>query len=117
LNLPIEGPGVPTDEALKAAEGVYVAGDIALHHHPLLGRPIRVEHWEVAKGQRRGIATPIAAGSSTPYAKVPYFCSDQYDVNLEDRANASGEDHAAWRGDRDGLPVSGTDLREGVGDA
>jgi len=117
LNLPIEGPGVPTDEALKAAEGVYVAGDIALHHHPLLGRPIRVEHWEVAKGQGRGIATSIAAGSSTPYAKVPYFWSDQYDVNLEYRGNASGEDHAVWRGDRDGLRFSVFYLRDGVVDA
>src|SRR5229473_935140 len=117
LNLPIEGTGVPADEALRAAEGVFVAGDIALHHHPLLGRAIRVEHWEVAKGQGRGIATSIAAGSSTPYAKVPYFWSDQYDVSLEYRGNASGEDDAVWRGDRDGLRFSVFYLRDGVVDA
>ena len=117
LNLPIEGPGVPADEALKAADGVYVAGDIALHHHPLLGRAIRVEHWEVAKGQGRGIATSIAAGSSTAYAKIPYFWSDQYDVSLEYRGNASGEDHAVWRGDRDGLHFSVFYLRDGLVDA
>jgi len=102
LNLPIEGPGVPADEALKAADGVYVAGDIALHHHPLLGR---------------AIATSIAAGSSTPYAKIPYFWSDQYDVSLEYRGNASGEDHAVWRGDRDGLHFSVFYLRDGLVDA
>jgi len=117
LSLPIEGPGVRADEALKAAEGVYVAGDIALHHHPLLGRAIRVEHWEVAKGQGRGIATSIAAGSSTPYAKVPYFWSDQYEVNLEYRGNASGQDQAVWRGDRDALRFSVFYLRDGVVDA
>ncbi|HEV2217735.1 MAG TPA: FAD-dependent oxidoreductase [Candidatus Dormibacteraeota bacterium] len=114
LDLPIEGPGVRADEALKAAEGVYVAGDIALHHHPLLGRAIRVEHWEVAKGQGRGIANSIAAGSDIPYAKVPYFWSDQYDVSLEYRGNASGEDQAVWRGDRDGLRFSVFYLRDGV---
>ncbi len=117
LNLPIEGPGVPADEALRAAEGVYVAGDIALHHHPLLGRAIRVEHWEVAKGQGRGIANSIAAGASTPYAKVPYFWSDQYDVSLEYRGNASGEDQAVWRGDREGLHFSVFYLRDGLVDA
>jgi len=117
LNLPIEGPGVRADEALKAAENVYVAGDIAFHHHPLLGRAIRVEHWEVAKGQGRGIATSIAAGKSTPYAKVPYFWSDQYDVSLEYRGNASGEDQAVWRGDRDGLHFSVFYLRDGMVDA
>src|SRR6202030_438991 len=98
MNLPIEGGGVRVDEGLRAAEGVYVAGDIALHQHPLLGRAIRVEHWEVAKGQGRGVATCIASGH-TPYTKVPYFWSDQYDVSLEYRGQASGDDRAVWRGD------------------
>src|ERR1051326_9571961 len=93
-------------------DGVYVAGDIAMHHHPLLGRAIRVEHWEVAKGQGRGIAASIAAGA-TPYAKVPYFWSDQYDVSLEYRGNASGEDQAVWRGDREGRKLSVFYLRDG----
>ncbi len=116
-DLIVPSPGVPADEALRAAEGVYVAGDIALHHHPLFRRAIRVEHWEVAKGQGRGIATSIAAGTSTPYAKVPYFWSDQYEVSLEYRGNASGDDHAVWRGDRDGLRFSVFYLRDGVVDA
>lgn len=117
MRLPIEGTGVRTDHALRVSDGVYVAGDVALHHHPLLGRAIRVEHWEVAKGQGRGIATSIAAGADTPYTKVPYFWSDQYDVNLEYRGNASGEDHAVWRGDREGRRFSVFYLRDGVVDA
>ena len=117
LNLPIEGPGVPADAALRAADNVYVTGDIALHHHPVLGRAIRVEHWEVAKNQGRGVAASIAAGSDIPYTKIPYFWSDQYDVNLEYRGHASGDDHAVWRGDRDGLRFSVFYLRDGVVDA
>jgi len=116
LGLPIEGTGVRVDDGLRAAENVYVAGDIAVHPHPLLGRSIRVEHWEVAKGQGRGIANSIAAGHA-PYAKVPYFWSDQYDVSLEYRGNASGEDRAVWRGDRDGLHFSVFYLRDGLVDA
>ena len=117
LGLPIEGTGVRTDEALRAVDGVYVAGDVALHPHPVLGRAIRVEHWEVAKGQGRGIATSIAAGSDIPYTKIPYFWSDQYDVSLEYRGNASGEDEAVWRGDREGRRFSVFYLRDGVVDA
>ena len=116
LGLPIEGTGVRVDESLRAADNVYVAGDIAVHPHPLLGRSIRVEHWEVAKGQGRGIANSIATGDA-PYAKVPYFWSDQYDVSLEYRGNASGEDQAVWRGDRDGRKFSVFYLRNGSVDA
>ena len=116
LGLPIEGTGVRVDNGLRAAENVYVAGDIAVHPHPLLGRSIRVEHWEVAKGQGRGIANSIAAGHA-PYAKVPYFWSDQYDVSLEYRGNASGEDATVWRGDRAGRKFSVFYLRNGQVDA
>jgi 3-phenylpropionate/trans-cinnamate dioxygenase ferredoxin reductase subunit len=113
LGLPIEGGGVRLNEALRAADGVYCGGDIALHPHPVLGRPIRVEHWEVAKNQGRGIAANIVGGD-TPYTKLPYFWSDQFDVNLEYRGQASGDDRAVWRGDRDGLSFSVFYLRNGL---
>ncbi len=112
LDLPLDGGGVPVDEGLRAVDGVYVAGDIAFHHHPVLGRSIRVEHWEVAKGQGRGIAASIADGH-TPYRKIPYFWSDQYDVSLEYRGQASGDDRAVWRGDRDARRFSVFYLRDG----
>src|SRR5207237_9315186 len=60
LGLPIEAGGVAVDPGLKTADGVYCAGDIAVHQRPVLGRAIRVEHWEVAKGQGRGVATSSA---------------------------------------------------------
>ena len=116
LGLTIEGGGVRVDEALRAADGVYCGGDVALHPHPVLGRAIRVEHWEVAKNHGRGIAANIAGGDA-PYTKLPYFWSDQYDVNLEYRGHASGEDRAVWRGDRDGLSFSVFYLRNGLIDA
>ena len=113
LGLAIEGGGVRVDEGLRAADNVYVGGDIALHRHPVLRRSIRVEHWEVAKGQGRGIAASIAGGHA-PYSKLPYFWSDQYDVNLEYRGHASGDDVAVWRGDRDALTFSVFYLRDGI---
>ena len=116
LGLTLEGGGVRVDEALRAEETVYCGGDIAFHKHPVLGRAIRVEHWEVAKNQGRGIATSIVKGD-TPYTKLPYFWSDQYDVNLEYRGNGSGDDRAVWRGDRDSLSFSVFYLRDGLIDA
>ena len=113
LGLDLDGGGVRVDEGLRAAENVYAGGDIAFHHHPVLRRSIRVEHWEVAKGHGRGIATSIAGGD-TPYGKLPYFWSDQYDVSLEYRGNASGEDTEVWRGDREGVKFSVFYLRDGV---
>jgi 3-phenylpropionate/trans-cinnamate dioxygenase ferredoxin reductase subunit len=112
LGLAVEAGGVRVDEGLRAAGNVYVGGDIALHPHPVLGRAIRVEHWEVAKGHGRGIAAAIAGGHA-PYTKLPYFWSDQYDVNLEYRGHASGDDQAVWRGDRLGLAFSVFYLRDG----
>jgi 3-phenylpropionate/trans-cinnamate dioxygenase ferredoxin reductase subunit len=116
LGLPTDAGGVVVDDGLRAAEGVYCAGDIALHRHPILGRAIRVEHWEVAKGQGSGVARSVA-GEHTPYDTLPYFWSDQYDVSLEYRGNASGMDELVWRGDRDALRFSVFYLRDGLIDA
>jgi 3-phenylpropionate/trans-cinnamate dioxygenase ferredoxin reductase subunit len=113
LGLSIEGGGVPVDEGLRASDHVYVGGDVALHHHPVLNRAIRVEHWEVAKGHGRGIGASIAGGH-TPYTKLPYFWSDQYDINLEYRGHASGDDRAVWRGDREARSFSVFYLRSGL---
>src|SRR5258706_96525 len=51
LGLQLDGGGVKVDEGLNAADGVYIAGDIAFHSHPVLRPPIRVEDWEVGTNQ------------------------------------------------------------------
>ncbi len=113
LGLPIEGTGVRVDEGLRVADDVYCGGDIALHPHPVLQQSIRVKHWEVAKHHGRGIAASIASGYA-PVTRLPYFWSDQYDVSLEYRGHASGDDRAVWRGDKAGLHFAVFYLREGL---
>jgi 3-phenylpropionate/trans-cinnamate dioxygenase ferredoxin reductase subunit len=113
LGLRIEGSGVRVDEGLRSVTDVYCGGDIALHTHPILGREIRVEHWEVAKHHGRGIAAAIVGGDA-PFARLPYFWSDQYDVSLEYRGQASGDDRAVWRGDRERLTFSVFYFRNGL---
>jgi 3-phenylpropionate/trans-cinnamate dioxygenase ferredoxin reductase component len=70
----------------------------------------------VAKGQGRGVASSVAR-EHAPYSTLPYFWSDQYDVSLEYRGNASGMDQLVWRGDRDALKFSVFYLHDGLVDA
>jgi 3-phenylpropionate/trans-cinnamate dioxygenase ferredoxin reductase subunit len=75
--------GILVDACLRAsAEGVYAAGDAARHAHPLLGEPVRVEHWTNAVEQGRAAARAML-GRPEPYDAVHWFWSDQYDANLQ----------------------------------
>jgi len=112
LELPMAAAGVAVDETLRAGEDVYCAGDIAAHRHPVFDRHLRVEHWQVARKQGQAIGQAIAAGA-TPYRELPWFWSDQYDVNLQYLGNAAAFDQTVWRGDREGERFSVFYLQEG----
>jgi len=65
-----------------SAEGVFAAGDVTRFFHPLYETRIRVEHFQTA--QRQGFAVGrTMAGAPTPYTEVPWFWSDQYDLNIQ----------------------------------
>jgi 3-phenylpropionate/trans-cinnamate dioxygenase ferredoxin reductase subunit len=102
LDLPMEAGGVAVDETLRADASVYCAGDIAAHLHPVYGRHLRVEHWQVARKQGQAIGQAIAGGGPGPYEELPWFWSDQYDVNLQYVGHAATFDRTVWRGDPDG---------------
>ena len=75
--------GILTDEYLRtSAPDVFAAGDVARAFHPRYGRHVRVEHWANALNQG-----PAAARSmldrGEPYARLPYFFSDQYELGME----------------------------------
>ena len=76
--------GVVCNEFCEAAAGVFAAGDVARWHNPLFGETMRVEHWTNAVEQGKAAAANLLAanGDREPYAPVPYFWSDQYDVNV-----------------------------------
>ena len=98
LDLPLGAGGVMVDETLRAGPAVYCAGDIAAHLHPVFGRHLRVEHWQVARKQGQAIGESIA-GQPRPYEELPWFWSDQYDVNLQYLGHAAAFDQVVWRGD------------------
>jgi 3-phenylpropionate/trans-cinnamate dioxygenase ferredoxin reductase component len=90
--------GVLVDGRLEtSAAGVFAAGDLANHLHPALGR-LRVEHWDNALHQGPAAARAML-GANDPYARIPYFFSDQYDVGMEYTGFAMTWDRVVFRGD------------------
>jgi 3-phenylpropionate/trans-cinnamate dioxygenase ferredoxin reductase component len=93
------GDGVLVDERLRAsAPNVWAAGDIASHRHPFYGERVRVEHWGNALEQGPAAARSML-GAETPYERLPYFFSDQYDVGMEYAGHAAHFDRVVFRGD------------------
>ena len=90
--------GVLVDGRLETSvAGIFAAGDVANHLHPGLGR-LRVEHWDNALHQGPAAARAML-GSDEPYARTPYFFSDQYDVGMEYTGFAASWDRVVFRGD------------------
>jgi 3-phenylpropionate/trans-cinnamate dioxygenase ferredoxin reductase component len=75
--------GVVVDEYCETnVSGIYAAGDVANHYHPLFKRRIRVEHWQNAIKQGAAAARNML-GRHVAYDEVHWFWSDQYDANLQ----------------------------------
>jgi 3-phenylpropionate/trans-cinnamate dioxygenase ferredoxin reductase subunit len=104
--------GILVDAGLRAsAEGVYAAGDVANHDHPLFGR-MRVEHWANALEQGPAAARAML-GQDVTYDRVPYFFSDQYDVGMEYAGVSRPGDEVVFRGDPAGGEFIAFWVREG----
>jgi NADPH-dependent 2,4-dienoyl-CoA reductase/sulfur reductase-like enzyme len=77
--------GVAVDSCLYAADGIVAAGDVARWRDRRSGEDIRIEHWTNAAEQAAVAARNLLVGraNALPYAPVPYFWSDQYDVKIQ----------------------------------
>ena len=100
----LAGSGIKTDDGVLVDEHcrssvaqIYAAGDVANHHHPLLGRRVRVEHWQNAMQQGAAAARSML-GRLEAYDPVHWFWSDQYDVNLQYAGFAREWDQVVVRG-------------------
>ena len=91
--------GVTVDARLAtSAPDVFAAGDVANHDHPVLGRRIRVEHWDTASAQGK-VAARNMLGEGIAYDRLPYFFTDQYDLGMEYVGSAAEYDDVVLRGD------------------
>jgi 3-phenylpropionate/trans-cinnamate dioxygenase ferredoxin reductase subunit len=96
--------GIVVDERCRTnVEGVFAAGDVTNHFHPILNQRMRLEHWHNALNQG-----PVAArnmmGLTSVHDEIPWFWSDQYDYNLQYVGFAMHYDDLVVRGsleDRD----------------
>jgi NADPH-dependent 2,4-dienoyl-CoA reductase/sulfur reductase-like enzyme len=79
--------GVDCDECLRAASGVYAAGDVASWVSSRYRRRARVEHRmnasEMGAAAAKNLMREAAGADLTPFDPVPYFWSDQYKVKLQ----------------------------------
>ena len=88
--------GLVCDEYCSAGPGVYAAGDVARWHNPLFGAFMRVEHRTHAAEQGMAAARNLLRGAEgRPFAPVPYFWSDQYDLRLQAYGYLRGHDEVA----------------------
>jgi 3-phenylpropionate/trans-cinnamate dioxygenase ferredoxin reductase subunit len=105
--------GIRTDDHLRTSDpSVYAAGDVANADHPVLGRPLRVEHWDTAIKHGRIVAANLL-GHDAAHDALPYFFTDQYDLGMEYVGNPGPEgfDRVVVRGDPGGLDFTAWWLR------
>ncbi|AGL17834.1 NAD(P)/FAD-dependent oxidoreductase [Actinoplanes sp. N902-109] len=85
--------GVLCDEFCAAAPGVYAAGDVARWFNPLFGVSMRIEHRTNAAEQGMAAARNLLHPEARkPFAPVPYFWSDQYDMKIHAYGYLRGHD-------------------------
>ncbi len=101
VDLVMAGIGLVPDTALAAAAGlavdngilvdgdgrtsdpdIHAVGDVANRDSPVLGRRVRLESWGNAQDQGVAVAKHLL-GIDPGEEGVPWFWSDQYDVNMQ----------------------------------
>lgn len=102
------GDGVLVNDYCETSvPGIFAAGDVASWPYHQAGavdaERVRIEHWDNALRQSE-VAARNLLGRSMPFAPVPYFWSDQYDLKLQYVGYARTWERLIVRG----VPASGS---------
>lgn len=83
--------GIAVDEYLQTSDpDIYAAGDNARFPYGVLGKRMRLEHWDNALNQGK-YAGRNMAGAKEPFTYMPYFFSDLFDLGYEATGDVSAE--------------------------
>jgi 3-phenylpropionate/trans-cinnamate dioxygenase ferredoxin reductase subunit len=87
-----EAGGVRCSAGLESSvPGVFAAGDICEYDSPVHGRPMRIEHWDVAFNHGKTAALNML-GRGIEHDTIPYFYSDLADwTSMEYVGPGSGD--------------------------
>ena len=89
---------VVVDSRLRAADGLFVAGDIASFPDPRTGERVRIEHWRTAQQQGRTAARNML-GLDIRFDAIPFFWTRQFDIGLLYVGHVASWDEIIYRGD------------------
>ena len=92
------GDGIVVDEYARTSDpNIVAAGDCTWHFNPLYERWLRLESVQNATDQARCAAATLN-GRLQPYASLPWFWSDQFDLKLQIAGLSEGFDRLVLRG-------------------
>ncbi|MDB6049169.1 MAG: FAD-dependent pyridine nucleotide-disulfide oxidoreductase [Pseudomonas sp.] len=90
--------GIQVNEFAQTSDpDIFAIGDCSSHPSPIYSRRLRLESVPNALEQARTAAKAIN-GMLVPYAPVPWFWSDQYDLKLQMVGLSLGYDQVVMRG-------------------
>jgi len=105
--------GILVDASLQTiVPGVFAAGDVARHDHPLFGS-IRVEHYDNAVKMGE-VAARNMLGHAEVFDDPHWFWSDQYDANIQMAGFAPEWDEMVVRGSMEERSFAAFLLKDGV---
>jgi 3-phenylpropionate/trans-cinnamate dioxygenase ferredoxin reductase subunit len=91
--------GIRVDACARTPDPrIVAAGDCTNQPHPFVGRDVRLESVNNAIEQGKAAALSLL-GQEEPFADVPWFWSDQYDLKLQIAGVAIDYDQVVQRGD------------------
>ena len=91
--------GITVDEFGRTSDpDVFAAGDVAYHYNPILDRHLRLESWANAQNAGVAVARNMVVAPE-PYAEIPWFWTDQFDLNMQIVGAPERWDRLVTRGD------------------
>jgi NADPH-dependent 2,4-dienoyl-CoA reductase/sulfur reductase-like enzyme/nitrite reductase/ring-hydroxylating ferredoxin subunit len=105
--------GIDVDSAMRAAPGLFAAGDVARFTLPRSTTRLRIEHWRVAQQHAR-VAAFNMAGTRRAYEGVPYFWTYHFGKRFDYLGHVTDPDDVIIDGELDAQQFIAYLLKDGT---